>query len=240
LEEHGCNYYHYFSEIEEHFVLKRQKNLLVSPLDWSLMASWKESGIPLHVVLRGIDRSFDSYQERSRRNVLVNTLFYCQQAVQECFAEYSDSQVGGREAIPEEADEILPREELESTFTQLLHCLHAAVSQALEEGFPSLAGLFQRTNLRLESLLHDLQQAALLHPNSLEKDLLSMDMEISNAILHCVGEETVAVWRHNAEKELRPYKKRVEKEMYEKIVKNYLYRCARQHFRLPAFTIHSP
>jgi len=240
LEEHGSNYYHYFSEIEEHFVRRRQKNLLVSPLDWSLMASWKECGIPLHVVLRGIDRSFSSHQERSRRNTLVNTLFYCQQCVQESFAEYNNSQVGSRDGMPEGTDDTLPREELEATISQILQSLQSAESTAEAGDLPVLAELFRQTYRRLESLLGDIKEAVVLPLNSLEKDLQSMDLEISNSILESVGEKTVSSWKQDAEKELRPYRRRVDKEMYEKIVKNYLYRCARQRFALPAFTIHSP
>jgi len=32
-----ANYFSYFSEIEDYFVQKRGKNLLVSPLDWALI-----------------------------------------------------------------------------------------------------------------------------------------------------------------------------------------------------------
>src|ERR687884_204513 len=52
------NYFNYFTEIEDAFIRRRGKHLLVSPLDWSLMESWKEMGVPLHVVLRGIERAF--------------------------------------------------------------------------------------------------------------------------------------------------------------------------------------
>ena len=49
------NYYNYFTEIEETFIRRRGKNLLLSPLDWALIESWQEREVPLSVVLRGID-----------------------------------------------------------------------------------------------------------------------------------------------------------------------------------------
>ena len=50
------NYFNYFTEIEEHFQRARGTGLfLLSPLDWALIESWKNSGIPLEAVLRGID-----------------------------------------------------------------------------------------------------------------------------------------------------------------------------------------
>ena len=74
------NYFNYYTEIEDAFIRRRGKHLLVSPLDWSLMESWKAKGVPLHVVLRGIEKSFDSYESRPR-NRTVKTLFYCQEEV---------------------------------------------------------------------------------------------------------------------------------------------------------------
>ena len=62
----GWNYFNYFTEIEEYFWKKRGAHLLVSPLDWAIVETWQKAGIPLPVVLRGIDRAFESW-ERSKR-----------------------------------------------------------------------------------------------------------------------------------------------------------------------------
>ena len=53
------NYFNYFTEIEEHFQRARGTGLfLLSPLDWALIESWKNSGIPVEAVLQGYRRSF--------------------------------------------------------------------------------------------------------------------------------------------------------------------------------------
>ena len=41
------NYFNYFSEIEELFIRRRGRNLLLSPLDWALIESWQEREVPL-------------------------------------------------------------------------------------------------------------------------------------------------------------------------------------------------
>src|SRR5919112_2801081 len=87
------NYFNYFTEIEEAFIRRRGKHLLVSPLDWSLMESWKKMGIPLHVVLRGIEKAFDSYESRPR-NRSVKTLYYCQEEVEAQFKEWLELKAG--------------------------------------------------------------------------------------------------------------------------------------------------
>ncbi len=46
------NYFNYFTEIEEHFQRARGTALfLLSPLDWALVETWKNSGVPLEAVL---------------------------------------------------------------------------------------------------------------------------------------------------------------------------------------------
>jgi hypothetical protein len=52
------NYFNYFTEIEEHFQLRWGGILRLSPLDWVLMETWRDAGIPLQAVLRGIDLTF--------------------------------------------------------------------------------------------------------------------------------------------------------------------------------------
>ena len=49
------NYFNYFTEIEEQFQRRRGGILLLSTLDWALIETWKDAGIPLEAVLRGID-----------------------------------------------------------------------------------------------------------------------------------------------------------------------------------------
>ena len=41
------NYFNYFTEIEERFQKRRGSLLLLSTLDWALIETWHEAGIPL-------------------------------------------------------------------------------------------------------------------------------------------------------------------------------------------------
>jgi len=76
------NYFNYFTEIEEHFQRARGTSLfLLSPLDWALIESWKNSDVPLEAVLRGIDTAFDKWRSRRSRLQMVNSLAFCSQAV---------------------------------------------------------------------------------------------------------------------------------------------------------------
>jgi len=91
----GLNYFNYFTEVEDEFVRRRGKHLLVSPIDWALVESWKDAGIPLAVVIRGISRAFDAFDARPTKSRKVNSILYCEQAVEETYAEYQLAMVGG-------------------------------------------------------------------------------------------------------------------------------------------------
>src|SRR2546423_11115249 len=97
----ALNYFSYFSEIEDTFIRRRGKHLMLSPLDWALIEGWKERGVPLHVALRGIEHSFDSYEAKKQKRT-VKTLLYCQEEVEAQYAEWLESRVGSHDK--EESD----------------------------------------------------------------------------------------------------------------------------------------
>ena len=106
------NYFEYFSEIEQRFSQRRGSILLLSTLDWALIETWREAGIPLEAVLRGIDTAFDKHDARAHRAHgrlrKVNGLAWCAQAVMQATEEMMEASVGaaanggpaGRDSTP--------------------------------------------------------------------------------------------------------------------------------------------
>src|SRR3982750_1202915 len=88
------NYYNYFTEIEDAFIRRRGKNLLLSPLDWALIEGWQDRAIPLHIVLRAIESVFDGFDKQPNQNRTIKSLFYCREEVEAQFAEWTAAQVG--------------------------------------------------------------------------------------------------------------------------------------------------
>ena len=92
----GFNYFNYFTEIEERFQQRRGALLLLSTLDWALIETWREAGIPLDAVLRGIDAAFDKYEARQKKARMrkINGLAWCAQAVMEAAEELREAAAG--------------------------------------------------------------------------------------------------------------------------------------------------
>ena len=78
---------------------------MLSPIDWALIESWKERGVPLHVALRGIEHAFDSYESKKRKRS-VKSLLYCQEEVEAQYAEWLESRVGSHDEKPESSADV--------------------------------------------------------------------------------------------------------------------------------------
>ncbi len=92
------NYFNYFTEIEERFQQRRGSLLMLSTLDWALIETWREAGVPLEAVLRGIDDAFDKYDAKALRTAgrvkKVNGLAWCSQSVMEAVEQAREASIG--------------------------------------------------------------------------------------------------------------------------------------------------
>src|SRR5580658_5476331 len=100
------NYFNYFTEIEEHFQRRRGSLLLLSTIDWALIETWREAGIPLPAVLQGIDAAFDKFDARKNKTRVrrVNGLAYCAQEVLAAVESMKEAAVGAAPVRPTTAD----------------------------------------------------------------------------------------------------------------------------------------
>ena len=96
------NYFNYFTEIEEQFLRRRGGGLLLTTLDWALIETWKDAGIPLEAALRGIDAAFDRYDQRPSKTKKVNSLAYCSQEVLSAAEDMKEAAVGSSAGSPAE------------------------------------------------------------------------------------------------------------------------------------------
>jgi hypothetical protein len=77
----------------EYFWQKRGAHILVSTLDWAVIETWQKAGIPLEVVLKGIDRAFERYNTK-RRGRPIKSLLYCVDAVADAAEEAKEAAAG--------------------------------------------------------------------------------------------------------------------------------------------------
>jgi hypothetical protein len=238
----AMNYFNYFTEIEEEFVRRRGSHMLVSPLDWSLIETWQQRGIPLHIVLRGISSSFDGYDQRLHRGRKVNSLFFCQQEVEAMFQEYVESRVGGGAENGNDGASANGNGHSPFTLAAIIEFLkeRCATLWRLEVKYSSDAILndtFARISERLGQIIADLEETGAVSPELLEMDLMMIEEVILDGLKEHFGEENLKQLRKEGEKNLRGYKQNMEREVYERTLDNFIARRLREQYQIPRLSL---
>lgn len=237
------NYYNYFTEVEDEFVRRRGSHLLISPIDWALVETWKNAGVPLHIVLRGINQAFDGYDARGRTYRKVNSMLYCQQAVEEGFAEYQLARVGAAEGgqgkAGEEGDAGSQRTGFDKAalLAFLDRCSRELEEAAERHGTAPLREALDRALGRLVEVRREVESSASVDVESLERDLDSLDRMLFEGLRSaCSGEDLEAI-RKDAKVQLRGFRKTMDKAMYAQTIDNFVARRLREMVSLPRLSL---
>lgn len=251
------NYFNYFTEIEDAFIRRRGKHLLLSPMDWALIESWKSMGVPLHVALRGVEKSFDSYEAKPRRRT-VKSLLYCQEEVEAQFAEWRDRQTGAHDAgdaatngggakpgkgkgarEETEGDGLpFPREAIASHLaSSRAETVSARDARLAKGGEDELTEALARAAARLEGLERDFAAAARPDAELLEGALCDLEAMLDRAVCSSVESERVEARRREAEEQLKPYRARMERSIYEQTRDHLLAKYLREDCNVPRLSL---
>ena len=230
------NYFNYFTEIEERFQQRRGSLLLLSTLDWALIETWQEAGVPLEAVLRGIDSAFDKYEARQKRGRMrrVNGLAWCAQAVMVAAEELREASAG---AAPAGAD-VEPRD---SGFE------HERVAAHLETAATALdAATLAReacgaTATRLRELASEVRAS---HTNdashdleALERTLTVLEEKLFAALTAAAPEELLVSLKEHAARELAPYRSRMGVVQLRQVEHQFVTKQLLVHYGLPRLSL---
>lgn len=209
------NYFNYFTEIEEHFQRARGTRLfLLSPLDWALIESWKNSGVPLEAVLRGIDSAFEKWRAKRSRTQMVNSLAFCAQTV---LTEAQRTPASGPdEPVPAPFD----RGEIDAYLAANRDALAGVAGY--EEIVHALGDLLARADTNLEELeqrLTVLEQKMIAIARAGESDEEALDS------------------RRELEVQLQPYRRKMSGPQLAMLERQFLERRLLQHKGLPRLSL---
>jgi hypothetical protein len=243
------NYFNYFTEIEDTFVRRRGKHLLLGTMDWALMTAWKEMGVPLHVVLNGIERAFDSFEAKPRKRS-VKTLMYCQEEVEAQYAEWLESQLGAQNEPGQTGEQEVTGDEFveearlpfaRATIIEHMARARASLLQISEERRGTrddgLCDALQRAASRLSEMEKDFQMAARPSAEKLEETLTSLEKMLDDALSASIPQSEVALARAETEAQLEPYRNRMEQSTYEQTFGNLLLKRLRDAYGVPRLSL---
>jgi len=237
------NYFNYFTEIEECYrrcrsdITKLSPMALLSPIDWALIESWKETGYPLEAVLLGIERTFAKWKAHPRKHRLINSLAYCTQevvgAVEEtCAGEAEGGSRKGPEAAPPFAGEEVLR-----YLDHNIEAIRKASRAARENGDAvleqDLAAIF--TDLKEvrskppDQLLADLEE--------LERRFTVLEEKLAAALLRASSVDFLSEMRREVERGLAPSRRKMTATQIESLDRQFLKKRLLEHYKIPRLSL---
>ena len=235
------NYFNYFTEIEERFQQRRGALLLLSTLDWALIETWREAGIPLDAALRGIDAAFDKYEARQKKARMrkINGLAWCAQAVMEAAEELREAAAGT--PAPKAETEVR-----ESGFEHERVAAHLETAAAALDAATTAHEACMATAGRLRALAaavrgdasassQDLEAAQDLE--ALERILTVLEEKLYAALNAAAPEDLLVRLKEHAARELAPYRARMGVVQLRQVEHQFVQKQLLVHYNLPRLSL---
>lgn len=220
-EDEFNNYFNYFTEVEEQFRNARGTGLfLLSPLDWALIESWKNGGVPLEAVLRGIEAAFEKWRSKKSRTQMVNSVAFCAQAVAQ-----EAQQMAGTAVASSRTSEAAPPFSVD----ELRSYLEKNAADVRAAGFEDVAARLDRLAEEIEVHYRDLE--------GLERILTALEDKLIATGRARLTDEDLIEARRELDLQLRPYRSKMTPEQLTMLEKQYLDRRLLERGRLPRLSL---
>ena len=220
------NYYNYYTEIEETFVRRRGKNLLLSPIDWAMIESWQERGVPLHVALRAIENVFDGFDKKPGPRT-IKGLLYCREEIEAQYEEWLRSQTGkADEASANGVNEAFSSEAVSSHILTIVDHLKKSANENMRDDF-------DRAIARLEQLLANFSEDFEL----IDKTLSDIETFLDKALLTNSDKLHLKKLEKEINSQLKAYKAGMEADVYKKTFDLMLLKRLREDEGIPRLSL---
>ncbi len=223
------NYFNYFTEIEERFQQRRGSLLLLSTLDWALIETWREAGIPLEAALHGIDAAFDKYETRQKRGRMrrVNGLAWCSQAVMQASEELREAATGTAPASTNPKESGFEPERIAAHLESAATALDTAII-AQEVCAATASRLYELANEA---------RAAGMDLESLERTLTVLEEKIFAALTTAAPENLLVALKEQAARELAPFRSRMGAVQLRQVEQQFVNKRLLEHYKLPRLSL---
>jgi hypothetical protein len=232
------NYFNYFTEIEEQFLRRRGGGLLLSTLDWALIETWRDAGVPLEAVLRGIDDAFDRYGQRPSKTQKVNSLAYCSQAVLAAAEEMKEAAVGataGQAIVKSTSGQGFEPEAVAAFLRRSASLLEAA--KLPQSGGVSVGTVAQEAAQTLRKLADERESKPASRLEDLERRLTALEEKLFAALLASTPDEEIVTVRTEADRDLAPYRRKMSGPQIEQLQKQYVHKRLLEKYSLPRLSL---
>jgi hypothetical protein len=233
------NYFNYFTEIEEHFQRRWGGILRLSPLDWALIETWKDAGIPLEAVLRGIDATFEHYEKRPTKTKKINGLGFCSQEVLAAAEDMKEAAVGATSS-PENAPARAESKGFEAATVAAFLRRNAQLLAAAElpqGGAISVQRIATDAAKTLLTMADGIEKKPSSRLEDLERHLTVLEEKLFAVLLASTPDDEVVSVRADADRDLIPYRRKMSGPQIEQLHKQYVHKRLLEKYKLPRLSL---
>jgi len=190
---------------------------MLSPRDLALVERWKNTGVPLEAVLRGIDAVFETRRKRpGTAGEPVNSLAYCAAAV---VAE-AQQMASNLRTMRSAKTPWFSRDKVQAFIDHNAHMLRSA-------GIEEIADLLNAIDLKIP--LEDLEQ--------LEQGLIVIEEKMIERIYLKISPKELGEARRSVAMELEPYRRKMDADHLLVLEKQFLDRRVIAESGLPRLSL---
>jgi hypothetical protein len=234
------NYFNYFTEIEEHFQRRWGGILRLSPLDWVLMETWRDAGIPLEAVLRGIDVTFEHYEKRPSKTRKINGLGFCSQEVLAAAEDMKEAAVGAAGTKPAPAARSRAGQGFEPEVVAPFLRRNADLLESAK--LPQGSGVSTRSVAldaakTLRHLAEEIENKPASRLEDLERRLTVLEEKLFAVLLASTPDEEIVTVRAEADRDLAPYRRKMSGAQIDQLQKQYVHKRLLEKHSLPRLSL---
>lgn len=233
------NYFNYFTEVENCFRRQRGTPSLISPIDWALVESWKDAGIPLAAVCEGIERTFEKRARRSRRFSRVNGLAFCVQevlrAAERAATAAVESGAPSASSAREAADQPFDPRRVAAFLQSCVATLNLAAERCRAEGESAIGA-------DLDASCRALQDAAakeqlLSDPEALERVLSVVEERLCTSLVRGAPLDVMVQIQEDVDRGIAACRRSMSAAQIESVSRQFLKKRLFEHYSLPRISL---
>lgn len=227
------NYFNYFTDVEEHFCRRRGSGLILSTVDWALIETWKDAGIPLEAVLRGIDVTFDRYERRPSKTKKINGLAWCAQEVLTAAEDMKEAAVGAGHEEPKPLPGMEPKE-----IAEFLRRNAGILAKAEGKSAVAVRPVLRECAGALTEIAGQIETAA--RPPRLEdveRHLTVLEEKLLATLTVSTPESVLLGLRAEADREIAPYRSKMPGLQIEQLRKQFVHKRLFEQATIPRLSL---
>ena len=178
----------YIKEIEKYFLSLAGKGIMLSSMDYSLIAEWKNKEIPKEVVIKGINRAFQKQKSADGGDVSsIRNIKQCAVYVEQSVIEYSP-------VIGKKVERVQTKDSdnvVNSIVEALNHCINNEYSKRNKDYYIDL-----KQNLLSVDEENPMSHISDIEEGALEKYFMSLDQSARDEIIEEAREKLGYRARH--------------------------------------------